>query len=110
MAKTWKDRLVKEERKLNDKIDELASFIEGRHGEFRALKEVDRDLLMTQHAAMMTYLNVLAMRMKRLGLLETEKCTKIKTHEMSVGSMKDFLDHVIKEKRKSEAKEDGGNS
>ena len=78
MAKNFKDRLVKEYAKLNKKTDELESFIEGNHGEFNKLPEPDRDLLMTQHALMVAYINVLEMRMKRLGLKECDECKKAK--------------------------------
>lgn len=78
MAKNFKDRLVKEYKKLNIKETELTSFIEGSHGNFINLPEPDRDLLMTQHALMVAYINILDMRMKRLGLKECDECKKAK--------------------------------
>ena len=59
MAKTWKQRMVKEAAKLNAKLEELDSYLEGDHGEFDKLDEPDRDLLMTQHSAMTSYSNIL---------------------------------------------------
>ncbi len=75
MAKTWKDRLAKEEKKLNKKVDKLAAFIED-DGVFDALKESDRDLLMAQHATMVAYLNILTIRMKKHKLIVTEEAGK----------------------------------
>ncbi len=100
--KTWKDRLVKEEKKLNLKVDELASFIEGEHGDFNELPEPDRDLLMTQHAAMTAYLNILAMRMKRLGLLECEDCGKKKD------AFAKFIESMISQAEPIDEKEEDG--
>ncbi len=74
MAKTWKQRLVKESKKLDKKLCELTSFIEGEHGEFDKLREVKRDLLITQHSAMTTYSNILEMRMRVEGLTDVEEC------------------------------------
>ena len=76
--KTWKDRLVKEEKKLDKKVDTLSAFIEGEYGNFDELSEIDQDLLMVQHAAMTTYLNILTIKMKKHGLKECHKCKKAK--------------------------------
>jgi len=102
MAKTWKDRLVKEEKKLDKKVDELESFISGTHGNFKDLPEPDRDLLMTQHAIMVSYLNILAMRMKRLGLLECEDCKE------KMKGLNEFIESMINQTEEKE--EDGRNS
>ncbi len=110
MAKTWKDRLVKEERKLSDKTDELASFIEGEHGEFDKLLEPDRDLLMTQHAAMTAYLNVLAMRMKRLGLLDCEDCEEIEASSKTADAIIGMMKIIAKNRKFNEDSDDGRNS
>ncbi len=110
MAKTWKDKLVKEERKLNDRIDKLASFIEGEHGEFDKLLEPDRDLLMTQHAAMTAYLNVLAMRMKRLGLLDCEECKEVKVSNEIADTIVDMMRIMAKNRKLNEDNDNGRNS
>ncbi len=111
MAKTWKQRLVKEAAKLNAKLEELSSYLEGNHGEFDKLDEPDRDLLITQHAAMTTYSNVMEMRMKRYGLIDAEECdecqkAKKKINEMIQGifqNMRVELDEIDKD-------DDGRNS
>lgn len=91
MAKTWKDRLVKESDKLDKRLNELTSFVAGTHGEFEKLPEPDRDLLMTQQAIMTAYFNVLILRMKRLGLMECEDCGKKKEKMVNIFEMIDGL-------------------
>ena len=112
MAKTWKDRLVKEEKKLNKKVNALAAFIEGEYGNYAELPEEDRNLLMTQHAAMTTYLNILAMRMKQHGLMDCEECPEkkeTKTPITKIDSLEDFLNHIAKEiVKKKEKTQDTG--
>ncbi len=97
MAKTWKDRLIKEEAKLDRKVDELTSFIE-EDEYFDTLKESDRDLLMAQHAAMTAYLNILAIRMKRHGLLACEDREKQKT------VLDDFMESFLNNTKEMEKK------
>jgi ubiquitin-protein ligase len=72
MKKTWKQRLKKEYSKLDKKTNALLDFIEGGHGDFDSKGEIDRDLLMAQYSSMVTYLNILEIRMKMLGLLKSE--------------------------------------
>ena len=103
MAKTWKDRLAKEEKKLNKKVDKLAAFIED-DGVFDALKESDRDLLMAQHATMVAYLNILTIRMKKHKLMPTEKSMK------SIEEAVNIFDEISLEIDEIKEEEDGRNS
>ena len=98
--KTWKDRLDKETKKLYKKIEELESFIDGSHGNFADLPEPDRDLLLAQHACMATYVNILDMRRKRLGLLECATCKKKKDEMINI------LNKVLGDKEVNSGRED----
>ena len=98
--KTWQDRLVKEEKKLDLKVEALASFIEGEYGKFDELPESDRDLLMAQHAAMTTYLNILAVRMKKHNLMECETCLKKKE------AFAKFIEAMISQSESTDEKEE----
>jgi hypothetical protein len=93
MAKTWQKRLVKEHSKLEEKMCKLDSFIGSGDDGFNKLKEVDQDLLLSQYAAMASYISVLEIRMKRAGLLELNRSE----HELSVGSFEDFLNTILPE-------------
>jgi hypothetical protein len=72
-SEKWTKRLKKEIRKLNIKINALEQFIEGEHGTFDELLESDQDLLKTQHATMVAYSNILAIRMKKAGLCKKKR-------------------------------------
>ncbi len=87
MAKTWKQKMVKEAAKLNAKLEELNNFINGEHGDFENLLEPDRDLLITQHSAMTSYSNVLEMRMKLHGLIDTEECDECTEAKKKINEM-----------------------
>ena len=89
MAKTWKDRLAKESKKLRERTNKLTSYIENEDSGFRELDEADKDLLITQHATMVAYENILAMRMKRAGILKT-KCRK--KNKIEAADFDEFLD------------------
>ncbi len=102
--KTWEDRLVKEEKKLDLKVEALASFIEGEYGKFEELKESDRDLLMAQHASMTTYANILVMRMKKHNLMECESCLKKRD------AFGEFIEAMISQSEPIKDDEDGRNS
>ena len=111
MAKTWKERLIKEERKLDKKVDALRAFIE-EDEYFDTLPESDRDLLMAQHAAMTAYFNILTMRMKKLGLKECE-CEEVQLPGDKLENLLAIVDKIIeagKSKRQKEDEEDGRNS
>ena len=111
MAKTWKERLIKEERKLDKKLNALTSFIE-EDEYFETLHESDRDLLMAQHAAMMAYFNILTVRMKKLGLKECE-CEEVQLPGDKTKSFLALVDKIIeagKSKKQKEDEEDGRNS
>ena len=112
MAKTWKERLIKEERKLDKKVDALTAFIEGDYGIFDKLPESDKDLLMAQHAAMMAYFNILTVRMKKLGLKECE-CEEVQLPGDKLENLLALVDKIIaagKSKKQKEDEEDGRNS
>ncbi len=112
MAKTWKQRLVKESAKLNTKIVELDSYISGNHGEFSELKEPDRDLLMVQHATMAAYSNVLEMRMKRYKLSPLEdECDECEEKREEINDMfKEIFENISIKLDEIEKEEDGRNS
>ncbi len=120
--KTWKDRLVKEQSKLNKKIDKLYRFLEEEGEDYKKLLVLDQDLLMTQHAAMVAYLNVLDIRLKRLKESAANKLaskiildkiiSKLDTSEKKVegpfSSMEDLVHHLRKKTEAKEAKEEDG--
>ena len=111
MAKTWKERLIKEERKLDKKLNALTSFIE-EDEYFETIPESDRDLLMAQHAAMMAYFNILTVRMKKLGLKECE-CEEVQLPGDKIENLLALIDKIIaagKSKKQKEDEEDGRNS
>ncbi len=112
MAKTWKDRLTKEYNKLGDKIDKLEEYVNSDFSGFNELQEPDRNLLITQLTAMVTYHNILEMRMKRHGLIECE-CEEVKLPDYKMGNFLDLVDGIIeagKSKKQKEDEEDGRNS
>ena len=98
--KTWQDRLEKEYKKLDKKMDKLDHFIGSGDDGFNKLDEFDQDLLLSQYAAMASYISVLEMRMKRAGLLELNKSA----HVLSVGSFEEFLKEVDKIREKQDMK------
>ncbi len=105
MAKTWKDRLEKEYKKLNNKIDKLDDYVNDELSDFDELPEPDKDLLVTQLTAMITYYNILKMRMKRAGLIDCE-CEEVK---VPFDAFNDFIDGLAKSLI-DEKEEDGRNS
>jgi len=64
MAKDFRDRLKKEFKELNKKLEKLNDFIETQ--DFEKLSDEMRNLLMIQITAMATYSNVLSARIKYL--------------------------------------------
>ncbi len=64
MAKDFRDRLKKEFKELNKKLEKLSDFIETQ--DFEKLSDEMKNLLMIQVTAMATYSNVLSARIKYL--------------------------------------------
>ena len=64
MAKDFRDRLKKEFKELNKKLEKLNDFIETQ--DFEKLSDEMRNLLMIQITAMATYSNVLSARIEYL--------------------------------------------
>ncbi len=64
MAKDFRDRLKKEFKELNKKLEKLNDFIETQ--DFEKLSDEMRNLLMIQVTAMATYSNILSARIKYL--------------------------------------------
>jgi len=94
MKKTWQERLLKEENKLNKKVNKLAAYIEEPSSKFDELDEWDRDLLMTQHAAMTAYLNVLTMRVKSHNLRSEEDKESFELNSKEWDEFSKYLDTV----------------
>jgi len=59
----YQERVVKEREELNEKLEKLNSFIEGKG--FNDLKPEDRDLLQRQRAVMRRYVQILTKRINR---------------------------------------------
>lgn len=89
--KTWYQRLRKEEAKLEERVDALSLFIENNDSKFEDLEDMDQDLLITQHAAMTAYLNVLSIRVKR------EKCRREKGWITVEEDVVEVPDHITTE-------------
>ncbi len=120
--KTWQSRLEKEHDKLEKKADKLAIFLEEQGEDFQRLSDLDQDLLMTQHATMIAYLNILDIRIKRLKestankLVSKSILDKIASEldisknpvEGPFSSMEDLVHHLRKKTEAKEAKEEDG--
>jgi len=104
------ERMKKEVKKLRKKIDKLVDFVVTESDEYKELNQFDKDLLDAQGAAMVTYANILEIRVRRAIEAESKwepiEDEDINEEVLVFDNVKDALKAI---KKKIEESENGRN-